>query len=53
MDLIAAISRRRGESSMIDRVLDGRVMAPDHFDWRFVDGLDRRDFAAPGREFHD
>lgn len=36
MDLIAAISRRRGESSMIDRVLDGRVMAPDHFDWRFL-----------------
>ncbi|HEX9743561.1 MAG TPA: rod shape-determining protein RodA [Nitrospiraceae bacterium] len=21
---------------MIDRVLDGRVMAPDHFDWRFL-----------------
>jgi hypothetical protein len=38
---------------MIDRVLDTCSLSPDHFDWRFVDGLDRRDFEAPGREFHD
>jgi hypothetical protein len=38
---------------MIDRVLDGRALAPDHFEWRFVERLDRRDFAAPGAKFHD